>query len=54
MGGRGVSVGGMGMDQWAGSGGVGCESVGVWMNPYMTGVESAGGRGCSQVAELNL
>lgn len=53
MGGRGVSVGGMGLDQWAGSGGVGRESVGVWMNPYVTGVESAGGRGDFQVAGLN-
>lgn len=53
MGGRGVSVDGMGFDQWVGSGGVGCESVGVWMNPCGTGVESAGGRGDSQVVELN-
>ena len=54
MGGRGVSVGGMGLDQWAGSGGVGYESVGVWVNPYMTGVESADGRGDAQVVGLNL
>ena len=53
MGGRGVSVDGMGLDQWVGSGGVGCESVGVWMNPCGTGVESAGGRGDSQLPELN-
>ena len=53
MGGRGVSVDGMGFDQWVGSGGIGCESVGVWMNQCGTGVESAGGRGDSQVVELN-
>ena len=29
IGGMGVSVGGMGLDQWVGSGGVGCESVRV-------------------------
>ena len=51
--GRGVSMGGIGLDQWAGSGRVVRESAGLWVNPYVKGVQSASGRGVSQMVGLN-